>query len=356
MASLSVNGANAQMSSSILFGDLPSLLSTEETHKDNVFGIGVRVSNNFDDNALNDSRAKRANVLTIMEPHFQWSGSRSRAEWSLSYSPGYSLSHPLAVYSSQSQHFDASIQWKPLKRLKVQLQNNFLESTNPFDRLGLLETTPGATGIDQANISSATSARARSEQMALGLMYATSTHGVVGAKSSWFNVNYSGIGESQGLGSARSITEQLFYSHHLTRRQWVGLQYSLQDLNAHNPTSHALVHSLFYTHAVRLGPNMVFSWFAGPQHTAFRTDSVSAVTSSIHPRQHWAGGATYSWTWDHDSISAGFSRRITDGAGLTGIARLSTAYTELRHEITQRWSADMLVSYLQYDFQGRLGR
>ena len=335
---------NAQTTpSSILFGELPSFATAEEIHRDNALDVGVRVSSNFDDNALNDNRHKQSNLITAVEPHFSWTGLRPRAEWALDYSPGYSVSHQLPVYSSQSHHLSATFRWRPAKRLRVQLHNSFLESTNPFDRLRAGEPTAGSTGVDQPNSSFTAQARTRSEQAGLDFIYATSPHGIIGAKSSFFNVNYSEIKGSQLLGRASSITEQLFYSHHLTRRQWIGGEYSVQDLNAHNPRSSALVHSLFYTHSILLGSHMVFSLFGGPQYAAIREQSMAG--RSVAVGGHWAGGATYSWNWNHNGVVAGFSRRISDGAGLMGIVRLSSAYAELRREITPRWSADVLVSY-----------
>ena len=345
MALLNIAVLNAQTSpSSVLFGELPSFTSTGEIHRDNGFDIGVRVSNNFDDNALNDNRNKHSNLLTTVEPHFSWTGLRPRAEWALNYSPGYSVSHQLPVYSSQSHHLDATYHWRPAKRLRVQFHNNFLESANPFDRLRTGEPTVGSTGVDQPNSSFTAQARMRSEQAGLDFIYATSPHGIIGAKSSFFNVNYSEIKGLRLLGETTSLSEQIFYSHHLTRRQWVGGEYSLQDLNAHSPRSWAMVHSLFYTHSILLGANMVFSLFGGPQYTSIREQSL-AGRSVVPVGGQWAGGATYTWNWNHNRVVAGVSRRISDGAGLTGIVRLSSAYAEVRREIAPRWDADVLLSY-----------
>ena len=333
----------AQTIPSSLFTEFPALAVAPESHRDNAFDIGLRVSSNFDDNALNDNRNTQSNLLTAIEPHFSWTGLRPRGEWALNYSPGYAMSHQLPVYSSQSQHLDATFRWRPTKRFRVQFHNSFLESTNPFDRLRAVEPTASSTGVDQPNSSFTAQARTRSEQAGLDFLYATSPHGTIGAKSSFFNVNYSELKGSHLLGRASSITEQIFYSHHLTQHQWIGGEYSVQDLNAHNPRSQALVQSLFYTHSILLGPHMGLSWFGGPQYAAIREESVSA--RSVGGRGHWAGGATYSWNGNHNSLVAGFSRRISDGAGLTGIVRLSSAYAELRREITPRWSADVLLSY-----------
>src|SRR5579864_7382977 len=114
---------------------LPDGLSaaTEETDRSNSVMMGLRVSSEFDDNALNDNRNKRPNLMTVIEPHVIWKRSRPRLEWTLGYSNGFATSYQLSAYSSQSHLLDAGLGVRPTRRLRVTLNNSFLKSTNPFD-------------------------------------------------------------------------------------------------------------------------------------------------------------------------------------------------------------------------------
>ena len=76
------------MPPSLLPGEIPTPMNEEETHNSDVFTMGLGLSSNVDDNALNDNRNRVFNVLTIVEPHFGWTGSHPRTEWTVNYRHG----------------------------------------------------------------------------------------------------------------------------------------------------------------------------------------------------------------------------------------------------------------------------
>src|SRR5690349_6352504 len=133
----------AQISTPVVPGEptLPSL-ATEATRRD-VLVMGLRVSNDLDDNALSYSQKKHSNVLTLIEPHIGWSLSRSRANWTLDYRPGFSLSHQLSVYDSRSHMLDTSLQLRLTHHLGLRLRESFLQTKNPFDLLPESGSVPG---------------------------------------------------------------------------------------------------------------------------------------------------------------------------------------------------------------------
>jgi len=332
------------MPPSLLPGEIPTPMNEEETHNSDVFTMGLGLSSNVDDNALNDNRNRVFNVLTIVEPHFGWTGSHPRTEWTVNYRPGYSISHQLPIYSSQSQRLDSTFQWRPARRLKLRVRDSFLRSTNPFDRLQSAEPAPGSTIINGPNSALLATARTSSEQAGLDLIYATGPHTVIGASGSFFDVSYKDLAASRILGRASSTAGQLFYNHHLSQRQWIGIDYNVQNLTAHSPDSRSLVQSIFATYSVLLAPHMVFAGFAGPEHSATRESVLSGATP-VRGNEHWAGGATYSWSSNRSAFIGSFSRRISDGGGLAGLVRLSSARAQVRHEFVPRWTADLLLSY-----------
>jgi hypothetical protein len=153
----------------------------------------------------------------------------------------------------------------------------------------------------------------------------------------------------QRLGDTRSTSGHAFYTHHVSRRQWIGLEYNVQKLISRSAQSDTVAHSAFFTHIISLTPKTRFTVFAGPEHSAtyyrFGIPAPAAQVAASRSTWRWAGGATYEWTGTHTSFSASLSRRISDGAGFFGAVRLSGATAELRHELTRRWRADLLISY-----------
>src|SRR6185312_8992431 len=63
-----------------------------------------------------------------------------------------------------------------------------------------------------------------------------------------------------------------------------------------------------------------------------------------HTDWTWAAGTNFTWSSLHTNLTLGFSRRISDGAGLQGIVELVSINAQLRRQITRRWNVQGLLS------------
>jgi hypothetical protein len=342
-------GLQAQtLTSPLLPGEIPSPIVRTETNAQNVFLMGWRVANEFDDNALNDDSNKQANVLTVVEPIVGWSLSTPRSKWTLSYRPGFAVGHPLSIYDSRSQLLDTELQVTLTKRLQLRLREALLQSQNVFDQLQQSEPTSGSSVLDRPNSSILLSARESSEQAGGDISYAWSPRAVVGASAAFYKVNYTSALDAQALGRAESSDMHTFSSYQLSRHHWVGVDYSLRDLISQQPQSRSLVQSVLYTDTLLLRPSMSISFFVGPQHSLTRGEpGPHFVWDRLHSAQanwSWAGAANYLWSGERASLTLGLSHRISDGAGLQGIVELFSATAEVRRQLTKRLSGQVLVS------------
>jgi hypothetical protein len=265
------------------------------------------------------------------------------------------LNYGLSTYTSLSHLLESNLDYSLTKRLKIAVRNSFLASRDPFDRLRASELPQGAQVQDQRSDSFiAPSTRTTSGQAAVELSYASGPHGTVGASGSFFRVKYNALAgfEQQpapALEDARSIGGRAFYSYHLTRTQWTGFEYNLQNLSSRAARSQYLVQSLLYVHKLALSSAHTLSIVAGPERSAMQHSSVAFLDSStsIHSARSnwgWAGVASYNWTGAPTSVLAVLSHRISDG-GLLGPVRLSGGTAELRQKLATRWTADFLAAY-----------
>src|SRR5690242_16210074 len=69
--------------------------ATAEAGRSGTLTLGLRIANEFDDNALNDNRHKQSNFMTVVEPHVTWKASRPRLEWLLRYTNGFAMNRQL---------------------------------------------------------------------------------------------------------------------------------------------------------------------------------------------------------------------------------------------------------------------
>jgi hypothetical protein len=320
----------------------------EENHG-NRFLIGVRSSATFDDNALSATQNKQANELTVVEPHIGVKLSNSRAKWALDYLPGFSTSYPISIYSPLSHSLDSSFHVRLTKRLTLQLHENLLQTNNMFDQLQASELAPSSSVLDQPANLLAAAARVTSEQASAGFTYVLGSRDAVELSTAFYNVGYDLSANHQQLSRAEAASMHLLYSRQLTRRSSAGLDFNVQNLVSWGPRSRSHVHSLLYTDSLLLTRNMAVTLFVGPEHsttlgelTQFPLD-VNKL-STARSGWNWAGGANYVWSGRTTKLSAGWSRRISDGVALQGVVRLSSINVELRSQITRRWKADAVVS------------
>src|SRR5690242_9260270 len=78
----------------LLPGEISERVSHEGTGASNLLSLGITVTNDFDDNALNGHNNTQANSLTAIEPYIGWSLSVPHSKWSLNYRPGFSMGYP----------------------------------------------------------------------------------------------------------------------------------------------------------------------------------------------------------------------------------------------------------------------
>jgi hypothetical protein len=314
----------------------------------NTLTLGLRIANEFDDNALNDNRNKQPNLMTVFEPHVTWKVSTTRLEWLLRYTNGFALSQQLPAYNSQSHSLDVRLGFRQTKRLRFSLSNSFLKSTNPFD---FFRPTGAGPSSQPNDFLLTTTANRTSEQAGAEAIYALSRHGTVGINGSFSILRYGAATVNQipfqFLGNESSTGGSIFYSHHLSRRQWARVDYGVQRMVFGGRSS--LVQNVFYTHTVSLSSASTFSVFAGPERATSDLPGVirsSMGSLSISPTTwHWAGGGTYNWRTAGTHLALGFYRKISSESGLLGAAWLSSATAEWHQRITPHWTADLAGAY-----------
>src|SRR5947207_2368065 len=339
--------AHAQMSMPAIAGELaPPAVNAGKASRDQLV-MGLRISNDFDDNALSYTPQKRSNMLTLIEPHIGWSLSTSRSIWTFDYRPGFAVSHQLSMYDSSSHVLDTNLTLALTQHITLRIRESFLQSTNPFESLLGSSPLSGASSLDHPNSPFAAVVQTRSEQSGADLYYVLSPHTTMAVGGAFFLTRYELPGQNRPLQRTQSASGHAIYSHRLSRRHWIGTEYRVQDLTSEEPRMTALVNSWFYIDTTQIRHNMSLTFFAGPELLTKRDEVPPFFYQSLripNASWQWAGGISYSWTGTRTSLMAGFSRRISDGGGLQGVVRASSIEAESHRQITRQWKADLLMS------------
>ena len=337
------------LSDPILPGEIPLFATQEGGIRENSFSLGLRTSVDFDDDALGTARSKQSDLLTIVEPHVGWNVSRPAAKWAIDYRPGFSNSRVLGTYNLPSEFLNGSLELAVTKRLRLRAHETFLRTNNAFDQLQTSQhiSTSGAANLLNSNI--ITTARMNNEQAGMDLAYSLGPRSMVGLNGTFYNVSYTSSSDARELGAARAASANTFYSYRLTRHNSIGVDWNVQELVSRDPHSRSLVERVLYTQAMLLTASNKLTFFLGPEHSAFRTDSGSSLSETISAlsRQKewsWTGGANYVCSRKSTTLLLGWNRRISDGAALEGIVRLSSTSAEVRQVLTRRWKINALAS------------
>src|SRR5690348_5504866 len=220
----------------LLPGETSERLGFEAMSAPNLLSLGIRVTSDFDDNALNDhNNNKQANSLTSVEPYVGWSLSVPRGRWSLDYRPGFSMGRPISIYDSRSELLDTNFSVTLTKRLQLRLRESLLKTKNAFDQLQQSDMAHGSSVLDRPNDSILAATREDSEQAGGDLSYALNARTVIGVSAAFYSVNYSSALNAQALGSAQSFGTHTFTSYQLTRHHWIGFDYNIQNLTSDRP-------------------------------------------------------------------------------------------------------------------------
>src|ERR1700751_868485 len=179
-----------------------AVVRAKETDR-TTFVMGLRMSEEFDDNALNDNLSKQGSLVTVLEPHVRWTLSGSRTQWNLDYRPGFSKGYPVSAYDSRSQLFDTGLQVALTRRLRIRLRERLLRSTNVFDQLRQSELAAGSSVLDRPNNSVVAASRENNEQVSGDLIYALNRRTSFGASGAFYAVGYKSAVDDQEQNNAR---------------------------------------------------------------------------------------------------------------------------------------------------------
>jgi hypothetical protein len=239
------------------------------------------------------------------------------------------------------------------KRLRFRAHESFLRSTNPFDQLRISES---AAGSFVHNIPSdavpATPADVRTEQASMEIAYAVGSHTAAGVGGDFFSARSSLLPVAQlpiqVLQNSTSAGGYSYFSRHVTRHQWTGLEYRVQKSIFKSSDAWSVVHSVFYNHTIAISRPFTLSFFAGPERSVTGMTGASAPLAPVnsgHPSMwRWSGGVAGRWTGMETSFTARYSRKISNDVVL-GTAQLSKVSAEMRREFRTQWIARVLASY-----------
>jgi len=311
-----------------------------ETPRTNYLRGGLTFGSAYDDNILPSGGRGISDVSYSVLPSISIDQSRSRLRWDLTYSPGFTF-YQRNSSSNQAEHnFEAVFEYRVTQHVTFSLKDSFQKTSNPLSLSA--ENLSSDSGVMQTpNVSIVPPVTDRISNFGNAeLTYQFAQNAMVGAKGTLSGLWYPNRANFLGLFDSSAQAGEGFYTHRLSGRHYVGATYQFQRLFAHPSTVETQTHSglLFYT--LYLQSALSFSFYAGPQYSD--TQGGTAL-----PLRMWTpvAGASVGWQSAHTNITASYSRRISEGGGLSEAVRSNSSDVSIRWQLAKSLTAGFGASY-----------
>ncbi len=316
------------------------------------FGLGE----GYDDNVIGTSGG---GYFTQFDAAVEFVQAREHNSWSLNFQPTVLRFYNSSLSSTVNESVSITDSWQVSRRLTLDLKGSYLHTSDPFAS----QSSPEAQPISGPAIVSPNSAFIGPESPATAFEGSATLQYQVGHYA-WLTLggNYFGNRESNpGLPNTNSHAFLTSYSKMVRRGQTIGLVYSDQSLNVTNPEEQVPIHSLLLSYSYQWKAGAQIALFGGPQYSLLSANSASAAGPSLTPTGvkqdllSYSAGATLSMlVTDHNSFQLMASRRVADGAGISGAVVQDLGELRFSRRLNKRLSAYVGGFYSENESLGKL--
>lgn len=335
-----------QVVPSPLRGEMPAVGFASAGSLTNLTVISFSSTSVYDDNLSNSASQHQGGGQQYLAASFGFQQSRRQWRWNLSYRPGVVVGAHSLLSNEFNQVFGTSLEVQPSVRWSLKLRQDYVLTTDPFDRLDGAALQPGLGPLERPNdLPFLPDFKRRASLSEAGLSYRLSRHTTAGVNGSYAMQNYSDYSRTEGawpLINNRATTGSVFLSQQISRRYTTGVAYRLRDLTFPGHDMRTFTHSVLSLHQFAVTGATSIVLYAGPEYARtrgqmFTERNAPAYSVSWSP----AAGAIYTWSGMHISLQAGYSRQISDGGGVQGPVRLSSTWLRLNRQVRPRWTVDL---------------
>jgi hypothetical protein len=310
-----------------------------ELERSNYLRAGVNVGAAYDDNPVLLSGGAQSNTSVSIFPNFSIEESTSRTRWKLAYAGGLTINENLPNQNQQAQNVNFDSQFRLSPHVNLRAAEQFSYTTGFFDS-GNGSGVIGSGGPNSSLIVPLSTQRSSTSTVETNYHFALND--LVGASGSFYDLHFTDVPAGTQLTNSQTATGSAFWLHRIFRGDWVGASYHF-DRITFDPSGESRVHSFYIVDTMSASNHLTFTGFIGPQYS--ENQGVTPGGSQFTQSKAWsmAGGAEGGWQDQRTSLSAGYSRSITDGGGVLGAVRLQNVHASFRRELVPGWAAVFTV-------------
>jgi len=325
----------------LLGGRGTSAAFVSELERSNYLRGGVNVGAVYDDNPLLLSSGQSNTSETIF-PNIRIEESSSRMRWSLGYAGGLTVNQKITNQNQGSHNLNFDSQYRLSPHVNLRVAENFSLTTGFFD-------SGNGTGVIDSGGPNASLLAPLSTQRSSITTVETNYHfalgDLIGASGSFYDLHFTNVPAGTQLTNSQAASGSAFWLHRIFGRDWGGVSYRFERMTFNPGSGETRVHSFLAVDTLSLPKRFTLSGFVGPQYS--ENQGLAPGGQQLTQPNAWsvAGGAEAGWANQHTSVSAGYSRSISDGGGVLGSVRLQSVHGNFRRQLTPGWSAALTASH-----------
>ena len=313
-----------------------------ELERSNYLRGGVNVGATYDDNPLLLSSGESNTSETIF-PNIRIEESTSRMRWTLGYAGGLTVNQKITSQNQGSHNLNFDSQFRLSPHVNLRVAEAFSLTTGFFDAGNGAEVFTGSGGPN-ANLITPLSTQ-RSSVTTVETNYHFALNDLIGASGSFYDLHYTNVPAGTQLTDSETASGSAFWLHRIFGADWSGLSYRFQRITSNPGNSETRVHSFLAVDTLSLWKRFTLTGFVGPQYS----ENQGLVTGATQPTQSngWSvsGGAEGGWQGERTSLSAGYSRSVSDGGGVLGAVNLQTVHGIFRRVLVPGWAVALTASH-----------
>jgi len=326
----------------LLGGRRMSLAFPAEMERSNYLRGGVNIGAAYDDNPLLVSSHEVGNVSGSVFPNLNIEQTTSRSRWTLGYAGGLTVNQRLTSQDQGSHDLNFDSQFRLSPHVNLRVAENFLVTTGVFDS-GAAGAGVAGAGTPNASLL-APLATQQSSLTTVEANYHFALNDLVGGSGSYYDMRFSNAQAGEQLANGQTASASGFWLHRFYRGNWGGASYRFQRITF-DPNGEARVHDFMAIDTMRLTNHLSVNGFVGPEYGESQGLQPGATEATQAKGWSVAGGAEGAWRNARTSLTAGYSRTISDGAGILGEVRLQSVHGAFRRELAPGWAASVMASH-----------
>lgn len=332
------------------------VLDSEE--RSNYLRYGLTFGSAYSDNVLGATTGHPVSDLSYsLWPTIGLDRTSARLHWDLSYSPGFTFYQRTTYRNEADQNALINIRYRPTPHVTLSARDTLQKSSNIFNNpnLATSESTSGGAQLPNLSVIAPLGDRL-SNYGGVGMTYQYSANDLVGSEGSFGNLHYGSGNEVNGLSDEGAQGGSAFYSHRVSKENYVGAAYQYQRLLSYPSglTNETQTHAVLGFYTVYPSQRLSLSFFGGPQYVDTTQPAIASGSLPAYSAVTWvpSAGASMHWQGHFTSAALSYAHVISGGGGLTGAVRLDQVSALMRLQFSRTLRGSIAGAYANNNLLG----